>query len=153
MGNRGFELGQRSSNAIHGINDIGVRLAEEDNQYGGFSVRVARVQSVFLGVQCPAHIRDSDWRSIVIGHNQRFVINRLEDLIIGANFPGLVAIGKVTFGDVRVCGAQNASDLLESDAILIQCHGVQLNANRRKRASAHNHLTHTVHLRQLLRQD
>ena len=76
-------------------------------------------------------VTDANRRSIVIGDEQRFVVNGLEKLIVGAHLPHAVVVGKMSFGSVGIGAREHAPHLLQADAIFVQCRGIQLDADPR----------------------
>ena len=89
----------------------------------------------------------------MIGDHQRLVVGGFEDLVVGAHLPHAVAVREMALGRVGVGGVENAADLLQADAVLVQRVGVQLDAHAGQRAAAHRHLSHAADLRQALRHD
>src|SRR5258708_5621714 len=55
----GLELRDNGADTVHGADDVGARLAEDDYQNRRFAVRIARGTEVFHGVLCTAHIGDA----------------------------------------------------------------------------------------------
>src|SRR5690348_11684138 len=78
--NRGFQLRQESTNAIHCVDDVGAWLAKDDYQNGRLSVGITRIPNVFGRINGAADVRYANGRSVVIGDEQRFVVYGLEKL-------------------------------------------------------------------------
>ena len=96
--NGGLELRKDGANAVHGVDDVGAGLAEDDDQHGGLAVRIAGIAKVFDGILRLADVGDPHRRSVAVGHHQRRIVAGLEDLIVGAHLPHAVAVGKCPLG-------------------------------------------------------
>ena len=123
------------------------------DQHGRLAVGVAGVAQVFDGIHHVAHVGDAYGGAVVVGDEQRLVIDGVENLVVGAHLPHLMAVGEMPLGSVGVGAWRWPADLLQADAVLVQSGGIQLDADAGKRAPAHHHLPHALHLRQLLRHD
>ena len=115
-----MNLRQHGADTIDGIDDVGARLAEDDQQHGGFAVGIAGIAHVLNRIHGLTDVRDAHSHTVVISDQQRLVIDRLKKLIVGAHFPHLAAVREVTFGSVRIRRRNRRAYLLEPDAILIQ---------------------------------
>ncbi len=56
-----LELRQNGANPVHGLNDVGIRLLEEDDQHGAVGAGPAGDPRVFGGVNGPAQRAQSEW--------------------------------------------------------------------------------------------
>ena len=77
-GNGGVNLRQHGADAVHGVDDVGARLAEDDDQHGRLAVGVAGVAHVFHGIDHVADIGDAHGGAVVIGDEQGLVVDGLE---------------------------------------------------------------------------
>ena len=98
----GLQLRQHGADAVHGVDDVGARLAEDDHQHGRLAVGVAGIAQVFHRIHRVADIGDAHGGAVVIGDHQRLVVDGLEDLVVGAHFPDAIAVGEMPFGRVGV---------------------------------------------------
>ena len=62
-------------------------------------------------------------------------------------------IGEVAFGHVGIGRAEDGADLLQADAVFVQCAGIELDADAGKSAASHAHLPDAANLRQFLGHD
>src|SRR6202035_3246574 len=85
--------------------------------------------------------------------DQRAVLSRTEQLVSGAKSPGIRLIGHFALGTIRVGAAQDLTDLLEADALVVERIEVELDANTGQRAAADGHLAYALNLGEFLRQD
>ena len=78
---------------------------------------------------------------------QRRVVDRVQQLIVGADLPALVVDRHLSLRRVGVGGRDRRAHLFEADAVLVQHRRVQFDADRRQRAAADRHLADAAHLR------
>ena len=90
--NGGTKLRHHRVDAIHRIDDVGAGLAIDEDQNGGLPIGIPRATNVFHRVHCPAYVGDSHGRPAAVSQDQRLVLRRLEDLIVGANLPSVMAV-------------------------------------------------------------
>ena len=60
--NGGLELRQRRRDAVHGIDDVGAGLAEDDHQHRRLAVGVARIADIFDRIDDLADVGDAHRR-------------------------------------------------------------------------------------------
>ena len=111
------------------------------------AVGVPAVAQVFHRIHHVAHVGEAHGGAVVIGNQQRFVVDGAKELIVGAHLPHLLSVGEVSLGRIGIGRGQHAAHLLQADAVLVQGRRVQLHAHAGKRASPHTHLPHALHLR------
>ena len=146
LGNRSLQLRKRRPNTVHGVDNICAGLPIDDRKHSGLAVRVAGISKVFDRVYRPSHIFDSHRGSVVVSDDQRFVFDGLENLVIRADLPGLIAVCEMTFRRIRVSGVENRPHLLYADAVFVKGGGIQFNAHGRQGAPSNQHLAHTAQL-------
>ena len=152
--NGGLELRQRRADAIHCVDDVRARLpVDGDIHRAACRWRAPMLRRSSTESTTSATSRQPHGRAVVVGDDQRPVILGLEHLIVGADFPEVESVRKMSFGNVRVGVVQNAAHLLQADAVLVQRHGIQLHAHARQRAALRVYLSHASDLRKLLRHD
>ena len=76
-GNGGVNLRQHVADAIDGLDDVGARLAEDDDEDGGLAVGIAGVAQVFDGIDDFADIGEADGGAVAIGDEQATCTRRL----------------------------------------------------------------------------
>src|SRR5215475_2920209 len=74
-------------------------------------------------------------------------------LVVGIDLPHLVAVDQLSLRPPHVGAAEDAPDVFEADAVAAQRRRVELDAHRRQRATADEHLTDPFDLGQALLQD
>ena len=85
-----------------------------------------------------------DRRAVAIGHDQRPVFVGLEQLVGGADRPGVAVVGDLALGPVGVGGAQHRADVFQADAEMVQHRRIHLDAHGRQRAAPDDHLPDAV---------
>ena len=76
--NGGVELRQHGANAVHGIDNVGARLAEDDHQHGRLAVGVSGVAEVFHRIDHVADVGDPHAGAVVIGDQQGLIVDGFE---------------------------------------------------------------------------
>jgi len=149
-GGRGLELRQQRVDAVDRLDDVGAGLAEDDQQHGGLAVRQADRPDVFDRVLDPRHVLEPHGLAVPVGDDHRHVVRGMAHLVVGEDLrrPGGVAQRALRAIDVR--GGQHLANVLERDPVLVERRGVELDADRRQRASADDDLPDAAHLRELL---
>ena len=75
--------GSEREHPVHGVDDVGAGLAEDDDQHGRLAVDQPGVAQVLDRI---AHLRDigqTHRGAVVVGDDQRRIVGRLEQLIGG----------------------------------------------------------------------
>ncbi len=98
--NRSLQRWDSGFDSIDGVDDVGARLAGDDEVDGGFTVDEACLADGLLRVDDVCNILKADRASIVIADDQRPVGFGLGDLIVGEDVGGAVAIGDLSLGGV-----------------------------------------------------
>ncbi len=78
---RRLQLGQRRQHPVHGGDNVGARLAEDDDQDGLFRVYHPGVAQILDGIVYLRDIGQPHRGAVVPGHNQGPVLLRFEQLI------------------------------------------------------------------------
>ncbi len=144
---------QGRADAIDGLNDVGAGLPEHDHQHGGLAVEISRLAQIFYRIDRLTDIAHSHGHAVAVSNHQRLVINRFQELIVGAHLPHVGPVGEMPFRHIRIGASENASHRLEADAVFIQHTRIQFDADAGKRTASHGNLADTCDLRQLLRHD
>ena len=92
-GNPPLELRQHAANPVHGLNHVGIRLLEEDDQHGAVGAGPAGDAYIFGAVEGPAKRAESNGRVAPLRQDQVLVALALEQLVIADQRVGkLVAV-------------------------------------------------------------
>ena len=89
----------------------------------------------------------------MVGDNERFVVFGFEQLIVGENVGGSVAIGELTLGQIGVLQTQHRAHIFKAETKAVQLSRVHIHTHRRKRAAADVHLADSLNLKQSLLND
>ncbi len=147
------KLGQRRADAVDGIDDVGARFAEDDHQHGRLSVHVPGLPDVLHRVQHAGDVLEPHRSAVAIGDDQRRIILGLEDLVVRRQLGGRGPIGELALGTIGVLRRQHGADVFEAEPVGVELRGVDVDAHRRQRAAAHDHLADAVDLgKRLLQQ-
>ena len=79
---------QDRANAIHGVNNVGARLAENRDQDAGLAIGQADVANIGNRIEDVAYIADADRPTVVIGDDQRPVFVGFEKLVVIVEYMG-----------------------------------------------------------------
>ncbi len=147
-----MQLRQRRVDPVDRGDDVGARLAEDDEQGGpaavGQAERPDRLDRVL-------HRRDPGERDrlpVAVGDDEGRIVLRLHELVVGGDRPALVGVRKAALGLVRGLRHDRASHALQSQSVPGQLRGIDVDPYRRRRTAADDHLAHPRDLRQPLRQ-
>ena len=141
-----MQFGNQRLHAVHGFNNVGARLAEDDHQNRRLAVRHAGVANVLHRILHVSHILQPHYARAVSCDDDVFVIICLEELIVGGDLPGIHRVGQLALGLVRICGAQSRAHLLHPYAQLAQQSWIHLRAHRWLCATAYKDLANPLHL-------
>ena len=100
--------------AVHRIDDVGARLAKDDEENGGFAIHQSGGADILDGVVHLGDIAQDDRGAIVIAHDQRLVIFGFEKLIVVGDVLGYSVVGDLPFGAVGILHGQNAAERLQA---------------------------------------
>ena len=150
---RRLQLRQGGADAVHRLNDVGARLAEDNHQHGRLAVGVSRVDGGLPPNLRPGP-RRRPARPLRCGRRSPAARSRRpEDLIVGAHLPHVRPSEKWPFGRVGVGAARTLRTCSRPMPYLFSSVGFSSMRTAGQRTSAHDHLAHAAHLRQLLRHD
>ena len=125
------ELRQQGLDPIDGVDDVRAGLAEHLELHGRFAVGQTGDANVLHRVLNGSEVGEAYRRAIAVGHDQRFVVGRLEQLIGGADLEGRGRVRDLALGPVGVGHVEDASDLIEPEVVLRQRTGIQLDPHGR----------------------
>ena len=149
----GLHARQHGAHAVDRVDDVRARLAEDDHHDRRFAVDVSSRADVFDRIFSCADVTDAHRCAVVIGDDQRLVIDRVHQLVVGADLPSPAANRQLSLRRVRIRVGHGRAHLLEADPVLVQHRRVQLDADRRQRTTADDDLSDATDLRQGLRHD
>ena len=85
---RGLHARQHRSNAVDRLDDVGAGLPEDDHHHRRLAVDVAgRPDVLDSNPRAAPTSRMRDRRAVAIGDDERRVVDRLQQLIVGADLP------------------------------------------------------------------
>ena len=149
----GAQIRKLGADPVHGLDDVDPGLAEDDEHHGGLAVRHRARPKVFDGPTYLGHVDETHGRAVTPRHDQGLVARRLAQLVRGVDLPGEAPVVELALGSVDVRGGQHLADLVQADAVARERHRVQLDADRRQGAAAHEDLSDAFESRDLLLQD
>ena len=139
--------------AVHGGDDVGPRLAEDDDGDGALVVEVAGGADVLHGVGDIGHVGEPDGRAVLVADDQRPEVRRVRELAVADDVRRDDAVGDLPLGQVGVLQAQHGLHVRHAQAVTGELRGVHVHAHRRQRAAARRHLADALDLRELLLDD
>ena len=143
----------RLVDALHGVDQVGAGLAENQHQHRALLVGEPGHPHVLHGVLHVGHVGEPHRRAVVVADGQVPVIARLHQLIVREDVRGRALIGNLALRQVGVLLAQHVAHVLQPEAVAAELRGVQLDAHGRQRPSVDHHLPHARNLRKPLLQD
>ena len=158
------KLGHLFQDAVHRIDYVGAGYFEDDDQDGVFEHAAVpgsidpcqpSGSDVGNGVGHGPKVGDTHRRSglpVIAGDNGT-EIGGFENLIVGVDLPAVFGVFEIAFRAIGVGAGKCGAHGFESDAVAAELHGIELNADRRLRASAYKYLTDALNLRDALRQN
>ena len=132
----GLQCRKRGADAVHGIDDVGAGLAENNDEDGGLAVDEAGRAYVFRGVLDVRDIGQLDGGAIVVADHQRHVVHRLEKLVVGYDVGGGCAIGDLALGTVGILPAQHGGNVLQAETIVVELGRIHVHPHCRQRTAA-----------------
>ncbi len=101
--------------AVDRLDDVGACLAEHLQLDRRLAVREPGDADVLDRVPDASEIGEPYGRAVTVRHDQRLVVGRLHQLIRRADLERRRCVGHLTFGTVRIRGAQHRSNLIEAE--------------------------------------
>src|SRR5581483_4700558 len=152
-GNGRLERRQGGANAIDGVDDVGLGLLENDDDDGRFAIGKSGGANVLDGILDGGDVFEADGGAVVIADDERFVVVGFEQLVVGDDVSGGLAVGKLALGEVRVGAGEDVADVLHAEAAMAELNGIDVHAHGGKGAAADGDLANAVHLREALLHD
>ncbi len=123
----------------HGFNDVGARLAVDDQQHGTVIVVEAAVVTVFHGVADFRHVLEAQGRSVLVANDQRRIILGGFQLIVGLHLPVMLVVLHKPLRSPYVGAGDRSPHVVERYAVLGEHLRLQLDTHSRQRAAADLH--------------
>ena len=149
---RGAQVRQERAHPVDGVDDVGARLAEQDQHHGGIAVRESVVAQVLHRVRHLRDIAETHRGAVVIADDERDVFARAHGLVVVLDLPALVARLERALGAVGVGGGDRRAHRLGVDPVAVHRGEVELDAHRGEGAPADSDVADALHLQQLLRE-
>src|ERR1019366_6443200 len=138
--NRSLQCRKCGTDAVHGLDDVGAGLAENDDEDGGLAVDEAGSAYVFRGVPDARDIGQLDGGAIVVPDHKRHVVHRLQKLVVGGDIRGGCTICELAFGTVGILPTQHGGSFLQAETIVVELGRIHVHAHSRQRTTPHTHL-------------
>ena len=91
-GNAACRCGSSRLHAVDRVDDVGARLAEQDDQHRRLAVGQTEIAHVLDGIVHVGDVGELDRGAVAIGDDQRLVVRRLGRLVVGVDLIALVAV-------------------------------------------------------------
>ncbi len=138
---------------VHRLNDVGAGLAKDDESNRALPVQIAGCTDVLDRIHNPGDVGQADRRAVAITDDERLIVFRARDLVVGKNVCGHHAIGDLALGQIGVLQAQYRLQIRNGKPVAANCVRIGVHTHRRQRAASDSDLPHTLYLRQLLLYD
>ena len=148
-------LRQQRLDALDDLDDVGARLAADDQQrHRALAVGPAGDPVVLDVVDHPRHVAQPHGRAVLVGDDQIAVARRRRRADRWRRWSGSgCAPGNAPLGWSTVAWPSDGAHVLDAQAQAGERGRVDLHAHGGLLAAAHEHLAHALHLGDLLRQD
>ena len=150
---RRFQMRQLGLHGVDGLDDVGVRLAVEDDQNRRLAVGHAEIAQILHRIGHLGDVAEANRRPIAIGDHQRCVIGGNVGLVVGVDLQAAVAVVDRALRAVGVGGGERGAHVLQPDAVIVERLRVELDAHRRKARAADIDVADAAQLRKPLRQN
>jgi hypothetical protein len=135
---------QQRVHPVDGVDDVGVRLAVDDDEHRRLAVRHAGVAEVLHRIDDFRDIRKAHRVAVAVRDDQRQIFGSRLRLVVRLDLPVTVAVFDGALRPIGVRGGQRGADILERYSVLVQRLRIQFHAHRRKRAAADGDLPDTL---------
>jgi len=149
---RCLKLGQGSFDGFHRIDDIGSRLAKDDQLYRRFAVGHAHVEYVLAVDTDMRHLLQPYRYAVKVSHHQFVVLRGELELVVCLYLPALPGIFDRSLGAVVIAGGDSLPDLFQAQPHVVELIQIQIDTHGWQGSAAHVHLADTGDLGDLLRQ-
>src|SRR5208283_611644 len=149
----GSQCRNRGADTIHGIDDVGARLTENDDENRGLPVDEAGSAYVLRGILDVGDIGQLHGSAVVVADHQRHVVYGFEKLVVGYDVGAGCAIYNLSLGAVGILPAQHRGNVLQAEAIAVKLRRIHIHAHSRQRTTANRHLPDTLNLGKALLHD
>ena len=145
--------GNSAADPIDGINNIGARLAKDDEHDGALAVQIAGDANVLNGIDYVGDIGKMDGGAFVIADDDRLVVFGVGNLIICNDVGRDISVGDLALGKIGILQTKYGLQVRHRQAHAVELRGIYFHADRRQCAAADRDLANTRNLRQLLLHD
>ena len=146
------QLRHQRLHAVDHPDDVGARLPVDDHHDRPLAVGKSEIAQVLHGIEHLADVGEAHRRAVAIGDHQRFVVRRLDGLIVGIDLVALVADVDAALRTVGIGAAERRADIFQADAVFVERLWREFDAHRGQRSTADADFADAFDLRQLLRQ-
>ncbi len=140
----GLQRRQARLERSDGLDDVGVGLPVDHQQYRALVVVEAGVVAVLHSVADLGDIAQAQRRAILVADDQRRIVGSLEQLIVGLDLPVVLVIGHRALGSALIGAVDRDTDVVQRQPIVLQLSRLQLDAYRRQGATADLYLADPV---------
>ena len=151
----GIEASSRGNaclDPLHGFDDVGARLLEDDQQDAALAVLPSGEQAVLRAVDGAADVAHPDGRAVTIGQHDVFVLACARKLVVVVDGVGFVLAVDAALGSVDGGAHQQVAHILQGHPHGGEFVGLGLHPHGALLLAADHHLCHAGNLRDLLRQ-
>ena len=146
----GAQLREDRQHVVDGADDVGVGLPVEDEHDRRLSVVDPGDADILDGIDDRGHVSQPDRGAAPPGDDQLPIFRRGEQLVGRGDRPGRHTVIDGALGAVGVGLLEAGADVVEAEVIALENHRVDGDADGRRGAAAHDHLSHALDLRELL---
>ena len=147
------QLREELLHALDHLDDVGAGLPPDDQQHRALPVAPGGRALVLDIVDHSRHVAQPDRGPVAVGEDQRPVIGRAGELVVGVDAARLERTRERALGRVGGCARQRGPDLLQREADSGQGLRIHRDADRGLLRAADEDLPDPGDLRDLLRQD
>ena len=146
------QLRHQRLHALDHPDDVGAGLPVHDHHDRQLAVGKAQIAQVLHRIEYLADVGQAHRRAVAVGDHQRFVVRRLDGLIVGIDLVALDPDVDAPLGTVGIGAGERRADVFEADAVLVERLRREFDAHGGQRSTADADFTDAIDLGQLLRQ-
>ena len=150
---RGDQAGQLGSNVVDRLDDVGARLARQNDRDPRLAVDKTGVTQIFDGIEDFGDVGEPDRRAVAVGDHQIAILRRMGRLVVGVDLIVVVVVLDRALWTIGVGGGERGADVLKPNAVVEDRAGVDFDAHRRQRRAGDIDLADARKLRQPLLQN
>ncbi len=150
---RSDQAGQLGSNVVDRLDDVGARLARQNDRDPRLPVDKTGVTQIFDGIEDFGDVAEPDRRTVAVGDHQIAILRRMGRLVVGVDLIVVVVVLDRALWTIGVGGGERGADVLKPNAVVEDRAGVDFDAHRRQRRAGDIDLADARKLRQPLLQN